>query len=147
VRQQALAAAVAWVRLERAMAGYALALRRAFGLTPLQLSVLRILAERPHLPLAALRKALVVHPATIGQAIDGLRRRKFVAVRTDPGDGRARIVALTPEGADLIARAPIAGLVRLRETNADAARLDRLAQALEDALALFALEPWADGRE
>ena len=35
------------------------ALRKEFGITGLQLGVLRILGERPALPLAALRKSLV----------------------------------------------------------------------------------------
>jgi DNA-binding MarR family transcriptional regulator len=95
MQQQALSTIVSWVRLERALEAFHLELRQRFGITGLQLAVLRILAERPRLPLAALRKALVAHPATLGQAIDGLRRRELVTVRTDAADRRARNVALT----------------------------------------------------
>ena len=50
MQQQALAAIVAWVRLDRAMENFNLMVRKEFGITGLQLSILRILAERPALP-------------------------------------------------------------------------------------------------
>jgi DNA-binding MarR family transcriptional regulator len=146
VQQQALSAIVAWVRLEQAFDNLAVELKQRFGLTRLQLSVLQILRERPQLPLAALRKALVMHPATLGQAIDKLRIRGLVTVRRDPEDKRSRIVALTPEGAALIEDAPLTGAVRLRDINVEPMRLQRLAVALEDAVDLFGLDGWAPGR-
>jgi DNA-binding MarR family transcriptional regulator len=146
MQQQALSAIVAWVRLDRAFENLNAELKRHYGITGLQLSVLRILAERPQLPLAALRKALVMHPATLGQAIDKLRVMDLVTVRRDPDDKRSRNVALTPAGTTLIAGAPLAGPVRLRDVVVDPLRLERLAAALEDAIDLFGLEDWAPGR-
>jgi len=146
MQQQALAVTVAWVRLERAMELFQAELRRAHGITTLQLAVLRILSERPQLPLAALRKALVAHPATLGQAIDDLRRKDLCTVRRNPDDRRARDIALTEAGSAIVAAAPLAGPVRLREINHDPARLDRLATALEDAIDLFGLAPWVEDR-
>jgi len=142
MQQQALSAIVAWVRLDRAIENFNLMLRKEFGLTGLQLAILRILAERPALPLAALRKTLVMHPATLGQAVDELKAKGFCRVERDARDRRARLVALTPEGEALLARAPVAGPVRLRQVTAPPARLDRLAAALEDAVDLFGLTPW-----
>lgn len=142
MQQQALAAIVAWVRLERAMEAYALELRRRHAITPLQLAVLAILAERPQLPLAALRKSLVRHAATLGQAIDALRVKGLCTVRRDQEDRRARLVAITPAGLALVREAPLAGPDRLRQVDSDVARLDRLALALADAVELFGLEPW-----
>jgi DNA-binding MarR family transcriptional regulator len=147
MQQQALSAIVAWVRLDRAVELFNAELKAQHGITGLQLAVLRILGERPQLPLAALRKALVMHPATLGQAIDGLRRKGLCQVRRNPEDRRARDIAITPEGAGVIARAPLAGPVRLREVNHDPARLDRLAAALEDAVDLFGLGPWVEKRK
>lgn len=146
MQMQALSATVAWVRLERAMAAFEAELKKRFGITGLQLQVLRICAERPQLPLAALRKALVAHPATLGQSIDDLRLRDLVTVRTDPKDRRARVVALTDTGAALVAETPLAGPVRLREIDHDTARLDALKLALEDAIELFGLAEWTPGR-
>lgn len=146
MQQQALSLTVAWVRLERAMELFQAELRRKHGITTLQLAVLRILAERPQLPLAALRKALVAHPATLGQAIDDLRRKDLCTVRRNPDDRRARDVALTEAGAAVVTAAPVAGPMRLREVNHDPARLDRLAAALDDAIDLFGLGPWVEGR-
>lgn len=147
MQQQALSAIVAWVRLDGAFTALNAELRKRYGITGLQLAVLRILAERPQLPLAALRKALVMHPATLGQAIDKLRVMELVTVRRDAEDKRARLVALTEAGTTLIQGAPLAGPVRLRDVTVDPARLERLAAALEDAIDLFGLERWAPGRK
>src|SRR5689334_8862346 len=130
MQQQALSAIVAWVRLDRAIESFNLMLRKDFGVTGLQLAILRILAERPALPLAALRKTLVMHPATLGQAVDELRTLGLCIVRPNPSDRRARLVALTPDGEALLARAPLAGPVRLRQVAADPIRLERLAAGL-----------------
>jgi DNA-binding MarR family transcriptional regulator len=146
MQQQALSAIVAWVRLERAFEAFNLDLRRRFGLTGLQLAILRILAERPSLPLSALRKGLVLHPATLGQAVDELRAKGLCTVGRNPADRRARIVALTPAGEALLATAPLAGPVRLRQLAADPARLEALATALDDAIDLFGLAAWAPGK-
>jgi DNA-binding MarR family transcriptional regulator len=146
MQQQALSAIVAWVRLDRAFENLNAELKRRYGITGLQLAVLRILSERPQLPLAALRKALVMHPATLGQAIDKLRIMELVTVRRDADDKRSRIVALSAAGKEMIAGAPLAGPVRLRDVTVEPARLERLAAALEDAIELFGLSDWAPGR-
>ena len=78
---------VAWVRLDTAIQGFNQTLRKEFGITGLQLAVLRILGERPSLPLAALRKSLVMHPATLGQSIDELRTMGLCTVERDGPDG------------------------------------------------------------
>ena len=142
MQQQALSTMVAWVRLERAMDAFQADMKKRFGLTGLQLSVLRICAERPQLTLAALRKALVMHPATLGQSIDELRRMDLVTVRTDPSDKRARLVGLTDKGKALLADTPLAGPGRLREVDHEVARLDRLKLALDDAIDMFGLSAW-----
>jgi len=139
MQQQALSAIVAWVRLDAAIQSFNQALRRDFGITGLQLAVLRILGERPALPLAALRKSLVMHPATLGQSIDELRVMELATVTRDPRDKRARIIAITDKGRELMARAPLAGPVRLREIETEPARLDALKAAFEDAVDLFGL--------
>lgn len=142
MQAQALSATVAWLRLERAYAEYGTTLRKAFRITPLQLSILVILSERPALPLAALRKALVMHAATLGQAVDEMRRMELVIVRSNPDDRRARVVALTDKGREVLKNAPKAGPVRLRAETTEPARLDTLTAALTDAIDLFGLAAW-----
>ena len=139
MQQQALSAIVAWVRLDSALQSFNQALRRDYGITGLQLAVLRILGERPQLPLAALRKSLVMHPATLGQSIDELRVMELCTVTRDARDKRARVVAITDKGRALMARAPVAGPVRLREIETEPARLDALKGAFDDAVELFGL--------
>jgi len=139
MQQQALSATVAWVRLDAAIQSFNQHLRKEFGITGLQLGVLRILGERPAIPLAALRKSLVMHPATLGQSIDELRVMGLCTVERDPRDKRARQVAITDKGRELMARAPVAGPVRLRAMDHDVAKLDRLKAAFEDAIEMFGL--------
>lgn len=142
MQQQALKAMVAWMRLDQAIKAFEAALKRDHKITTLQLAVLHIVSERPHIPLAALRKALLAHPATLGQAIDDLRRKGLCQVRSNPEDRRARNVAITEAGAALIAAVPLAGPMRLRAVEGETERLDRLAPALNDAVDLFGLEAW-----
>ena len=143
MQQQALSAIIAWLRLDQAIEGFNAQLRKEFGITGLQLAVLRILSERPALPLATLRKSLVMHPATLGQAVDELRRLGFCTVMPDDKDRRARVVAITDKGTALIEAAPVAGPVRLRQVKASPQKLAALATAFEDAIDLFGLAPWA----
>lgn len=142
MQQQALKAMVAWMRLDQAIKAFEAALKRDHKITTLQLAVLHIVSERPHIPLAALRKALLAHPATLGQAIDDLRRKGLCQVRSNPEDRRARNVAITQAGSALIAAVPMTGPMRLRDVEGEAERLDRLAPALNDAVDLFGLEAW-----
>jgi DNA-binding MarR family transcriptional regulator len=139
MQQQALSAIVAWVRLDAAIQNFNQTLRKEFGITGLQLAVLRILGERPALPLAALRKSLVMHPATLGQSIDELRGLGLCSVERNPKDKRARVVAITEAGKALMAREPMAGPVRLRAMDHDVAKLDRLRLAFDDAVEMFGL--------
>jgi DNA-binding MarR family transcriptional regulator len=146
MQQQALSAIVAWVRLDQAIQNFNQMLRKQFGITGLQLGVLRILGERPALPLAALRKSLVMHPATLGQSIDELRVMGLCTVERDSRDKRARIVAITDKGKELMSRAPLAGPVRLREIETEPQKLDRLKAAFDDSVELFGLTDYLPKR-
>ncbi|MCP8882925.1 MarR family transcriptional regulator [Devosia sp. XJ19-1] len=142
MQQQALTAMVAWMRLDTALKAFEASLKRDHKITALQLAVLHIVSERPHIPLAALRKALIAHPATLGQAIDDLRRKGLCQVRSNPEDRRARNVAITESGSELVAAVPLTGPMRLRDVEGEAERLVRLAPALGDAVELFGLAQW-----
>lgn len=80
---------------------------RETGLSFARFELLRLLAfsHDGRLPLARVRAVLQVHPASVTNALhrlvdDGLAERS-----TDPDDGRAVIVRLTPAGRDLVERA------------------------------------------
>jgi len=139
MQQQALSTLVAWMRLDQSISAFHTMLKAKHGITGLQLAVLHILAERPHMALAALRKGLNMHAATLGQSIDELRRLELCIVRTDPRDRRARLVAITEKGLELVKAVPLAGPNRLRQIETDPARLDQLTTALNDALDIFGL--------
>ncbi|MBV8086675.1 MAG: MarR family transcriptional regulator [Chloroflexi bacterium] len=105
--------------------------------------MLRILAEQPEASLRQLRQRLALHPATVGQAIDQLVERGLCTRRPDPADLRARLISITAAGRALLNKAPLAGPVRLRYTEAPRQRLQQLTDALGDAIDLFGLGPWA----
>jgi DNA-binding MarR family transcriptional regulator len=137
----AVAAVRAWTRLDQAMTAFDRDLRAHHGVTGRQLAVLRLVDEwGPALPLADLRRRLVLHPATLGQLVDRLAAAGLVELTADADDRRRRTVGLTAAGRRLLATAPLAGPVRLRHTTADPARLRRLAAALDDAVDLFGLD-------
>jgi DNA-binding MarR family transcriptional regulator len=143
---EALAAIRAWVRLEEARVAYGRAVEAAHGVTGGQLAILRIVEELEPVTLAALRERLVLHPATLGQLVDRLARRGMACLATDPADRRRRTVRLTQAGHEACRSAPLAGPVRLRRLGADADRLRRLADALDDAIDLFGLREWTHDR-
>lgn len=135
-------AARAWTRLSDALEVFNKHLRAEFGVTGGQLAILRIIGE-DETTLLGLRQRLVMHPATLGQMVDRLAKLHLVAVDAAPEDRRSRRLRLTDQGRTVVHDAPVAGPVRLRAT-AESARADRLADALDDAIDLFGLSPWAD---
>ena len=139
----ALRAIRAWVRLDQALRAYSRELERARGVTGGQLAMLRIVAEMEPVTLAQLRERLVLHPATLGQFLDRLASKRLVALERDQRDRRRRVVSVTEEGRELLEDAPLAGPVRLRSARVRRERLDRLAEAFEDAIDLFGVRRWA----
>lgn len=68
-------------------------------------------------------------------------------VTRDESDKRARVVALTEAGRALMARAPLAGPIRLRAMEHDPQALDRMSAAFEEAVGLFGLEDFLQGKK
>jgi DNA-binding MarR family transcriptional regulator len=139
---EALRAVRAWLRLDVAFGRFNGELRARYRVTGAQLAMLRIVAEREPVTLAALRSELALHPATLGQLIDRIVRMGWVARKADFADRRRRVLNLTAAGRRLLREAPLAGPVRLRTQPAEGERLRRLADAFDDAVVLFGMEEW-----
>jgi DNA-binding MarR family transcriptional regulator len=78
---------------------------RSLDLTNGQFSLLMSL-NRPEPPaMAAVASLLAMDRTTLTAALKPLERRGLVTVAADPGDRRSRLVALTPRGMTLLARA------------------------------------------
>jgi DNA-binding MarR family transcriptional regulator len=60
--------------------------------------MLLIMSRSGELPLAVVGSRLQVHPASVTGLVNRLERDGLVARRTDPEDGRARRVSITPRG-------------------------------------------------
>ena len=71
------------------------------NLTPQQFSVLVTLLEQRELAQTRLGGMVAMDPATVLGVVQRLAQRGLVAVRTDPDDGRRRLVQLTHDGHEL----------------------------------------------
>src|SRR5271166_2303303 len=78
---------------------------RPLGLTNGQFSLLMSLNRPQPPPMAAVASLLAMDRTTLTAALKPLERRGLVTVAADPGDRRSRLVALTPKGMTLLARA------------------------------------------
>ena len=78
---------------------------RQVGLTSGQFSLMMSL-NRPHPPgIGAVAALLAMDRTTLTAALKPLERRGLVEVTADPMDRRGRLLTLTPEGRDVLARA------------------------------------------
>lgn len=74
------------------------------NVTPVQSSILTVLAKQPELDQAKLAAAIGVDRATVGLVIRRLAARKLVQRSASGEDKRLRLVRLTAEGRTLLAR-------------------------------------------
>ncbi len=111
-------------------------LRRAdfdAALSPARLSALSTLVFGEPRTLGELAAAQGVTPATMSRLVRGLEDDGLVERRADPGDGRAVIVAATPEGARILLQARRERVEDLahRLAELDGPTLDELGRAAE----------------
>lgn len=113
-------------RAARALARRFDAALRPAGLTNGQFSLMMSL-NRPKPPGMALVAALLaMDRTTLTAALKPLQRRGLVTVTADPGDRRSRLLALTPAGRKLLARAVPIWERTSAEVEAGLADADRL---------------------
>jgi DNA-binding MarR family transcriptional regulator len=77
---------------------------QADGLTPTQTQILILLHGRGQARISALADELGIRQPTVTDAVGVLIRKRLVAKAADPGDGRAVLLRLTPEGRNEAAR-------------------------------------------
>jgi len=117
----------------------------ASGLSLARTKVLEVLARRHSLPQSALANALGQAPRSITQSVEALERDGLVVRTPSPDDRRAKLVALTPDGAKAVAAGTTAGQEVLRDIFGsmgveDLAMLDKLLDAIETAVAATATD-------
>jgi DNA-binding MarR family transcriptional regulator len=78
---------------------------RSVKLTNGQFSLLMSLNRPEPPPMAAVASLLAMDRTTLTAALKPLERRGLVTVTAGPGDRRSRLMALTPKGMTLLARA------------------------------------------
>jgi DNA-binding MarR family transcriptional regulator len=78
---------------------------RPLDLTNGQFSLLMSLNRPQPPPMSAVASLLAMDRTTLTAALKPLERRGLVTVAADPGDRRSRLMALTPKGMTLLARA------------------------------------------
>lgn len=72
---------------------------RAHGLTTPQMRALAVLSVRPCRSVHELAVYTVTEPSTMSRTVDALEARGLATRDARPDDGRAREIAITPEGA------------------------------------------------
>jgi DNA-binding MarR family transcriptional regulator len=113
----------------------------SIGVTAPQRLALRIVGKFPGIPIGKLAELLLLDPGTLTGVLQRLERRRLVARRVDPQDGRRVLLGLTAKGRALDVAHPatveaavegaIAGLPR-QKLRATREVLEELAAALEE---------------
>jgi DNA-binding MarR family transcriptional regulator len=91
----------------------------AFNVTPVQYSLMTVLAERPDLEQLDLANEIGVDRTTIGDVLFRMQKRGLVRRRVSAGDRRAKLVQLTAKGAK-IHRAMARAVQRTHDRTLDA---------------------------
>jgi DNA-binding MarR family transcriptional regulator len=78
---------------------------RPFGLTNGQFSLMMSLNRPSPASMGSVASLLAMDRTTLTAALKPLERRSLVTITVDPNDKRGRLLSLTPEGVDLLARA------------------------------------------
>ena len=92
-------------RAARALARRFDAALRPIGLTNWQFSILMALNRKQAPSMGAVASLLGMDRTTLTAALKPLRRRLLLGITVDPADRRARVLALTPKGRELLRRA------------------------------------------
>jgi DNA-binding MarR family transcriptional regulator len=83
------------------------------------LSLLQVVADRNAIRPSEIADIQRVHPSLVTRQIRDLERMGYVEVRSDPADRRARLVSVTPGGADKMRQLQLIGLERFATFVAD----------------------------
>lgn len=110
----------------------------ASGLSLARVKILRVIGENGPRRQVSLAESLGQAPRSVTQAVEALERDGLVVRTADPDDQRAKLVALTPSGADSLAAGEDAGGQALADIfgtlgPAGLACLDDLLDAVEKA--------------
>ncbi|HYH83183.1 MAG TPA: MarR family transcriptional regulator [Longimicrobium sp.] len=100
---QALRTWIALARAHNAVAQLATADVARHGLTTAEFGVLEVLYHKGPMLLNEVQRRILVSSGGITYLVDRLEKRGLVERRDCPGDRRARLAALTPEGETLVA--------------------------------------------
>jgi DNA-binding MarR family transcriptional regulator len=88
---------VIW-QLDHALQRISKRMEKNLGVTGPQRLVIRIVGRFPGIPAGQLAKLLHLHPSTLTGILKRLERQGFLRRRTDPGDARRFLLALTDKG-------------------------------------------------
>jgi DNA-binding MarR family transcriptional regulator len=106
--------------------------RTSTGLSRTEVGLLAALSSRPHRITELAAREGITQPA-VTQLVNRLQRRGWVERRTDPGDGRVVLVALTGAGREALerVRAEYRALLHEEMATLDDAEIEMLAAAVE----------------
>lgn len=92
-------------RLHQISVGLFLTELEPLGLTPVQFGALQVISNQPGIDQRTLARAIALDASTTGGVVDRLDSRGLIERRTSPEDRRARVLAITDEGRQVLAQA------------------------------------------
>ncbi len=93
-------------RIFKAIQDYSQDVSSTFGITGPQLWALKTISADSALPLGLLSKKMYLHPSTVTGVVDRLEAKGYVTRSRDLKDRRVVKVQLTPEGKEVVRKAP-----------------------------------------
>jgi len=119
--------------IHRYLRRYSKRVTSELGINGRQLAVLRHLREAGPLSVGRISAYLYIADSTTSELLDGLEARALITRSRSSEDNRVAVVALTPAGEALVARAPLGGtaLLRQRLRSLPATQVAALAGALQ----------------
>lgn len=106
------------------------------GVSGAELWIMQELHERPGLRVGEIAEKLAIHQTTTSNLLDSLTKSGFVVKTRDPDDHRVVRLALSAQGAELLARAPkpVRGLLPEALRKLDQKGLTELNRGLQELL-------------
>jgi DNA-binding MarR family transcriptional regulator len=127
----------AFMSVARQLRGTSQATLAPWEITPAQLRALRVLSHHGTQRMSELSEHLHIAARSATEVVEALESRGLVGRRPDPGDRRATLAELTPDGANVlgairVARGTEAERIFNRLSAADKAHLARILAKLRD---------------
>jgi homoprotocatechuate degradation regulator HpaR len=110
-------------------------LLRHYNITEPQWRAMRVINDRRIIDATGLAEAAMLHPTSVSRILRDLEKRKLIVRQPDAGDRRRSVVALSPDGRELV-RTLSWHVLHLMRGQSQRFGAERMAHLIEELLAL-----------